>query len=98
MFDLISFIIRSPFILCGWIIIGAVAGDMARRLMKSKDRSFVSDLILGIIGAFVGGMVAGIAGLNLPDNGITGFFANMVIATGGAALLIYLRRLITRKK
>ena len=77
MFELIEWIIKAPFIFCGWIIIGAVAGDLARRFMKSKDRSFVADLILGIIGAIVGGLVAGILGLNLPDEGAIGFIGNL---------------------
>jgi uncharacterized membrane protein YeaQ/YmgE (transglycosylase-associated protein family) len=64
--DFLSDLISAPFICMGWIIVGAIAGSLARSLMRAQDQPFVADLILGIAGAFVGGLMAGILGLG-PD-------------------------------
>lgn len=88
----IAWIIKAPFVLIGWIIVGAVAGDLARRFMKSQDLPFWQDLVLGIIGAFIGGWIASILGIGKPDGGLALVFVNLVIATVGAALIIAIRR------
>lgn len=95
--DFLSDLISAPFICIGWVIVGAIAGSLARSLMRAQNQPFVADLILGIAGAFVGGLLAGILGLG-PDNDSRGLglvIANLVIATVGAALLIGARRAVT---
>lgn len=97
MMDFIEWLISAPFICIGWIIVGIVAGALARNLMKSKNRSFLSDMILGLAGALVGGFLAGWLGLG-PGEGSSGIelvIINLIIATAGASLLIGLRRAIT---
>lgn len=93
--DAIGWIVSAPFIILGWIIVGAIAGEFARRVTGSSDKSFFSDLILGIIGAIVGGFIAGILGLGLPSGGLPLLVANLVVATLGAAILIIIRRTIS---
>lgn len=96
--DFIGDLFSAPLICLGWIIVGAIAGSIARSLMKSSDEPFLSDLLLGIAGAFVGGLLAGIVGLG-PDEGSGGLglvLINLIIATVGAALLIGLRRMFIR--
>jgi uncharacterized membrane protein YeaQ/YmgE (transglycosylase-associated protein family) len=90
-------IIFSPLLCIGWIIVGAIAGSLARNLMGAADRSFVSDVVLGIAGAIVGGFLAGLVGLGPSDDagGIGLVLINLVIATVGAMLLIQLRRMLT---
>lgn len=90
----ISSIIKSPFICVGWIVVGAVAGALARRIMGAKDRPLVNDIILGLVGAIVGGFVAGLFNPSLPTGGIGLVLANLVIATVGAVVLIALGRMI----
>ena len=47
--------------LCGWIILGLVAGLIARAVMPGKQRmGFVATTLLGIGGSFVGGFLASI--------------------------------------
>lgn len=94
--EAISWLIRSPFICLGWIIIGAVAGGLARQFMNRPNRPFLSDLILGILGAFVGGFLASLFSVELPDGGLSRFIANLVVATIGAVVLIGIQRMITR--
>ena len=90
-------IITAPFICFGWIIVGALAGAIARSLMKSRNMSFISDLILGIAGAFVGGLLAGLFGLGPSEDtsGLSLVIVNLIIATVGASILIAGRRAIT---
>lgn len=95
--DFINWVITSPFICIGWIIVGAIAGGLARSIMGAADRSLISDILLGIAGAIIGGFIAGM--LNIYDDGTRGltlFLINLVVATLGAALLIAIRRAITR--
>lgn len=96
--DFITALIASPFICLGWIIVGAAAGALARYFMGSPDQSFFSDMILGIIGAFFGGFVAGLLGLAPGANtaGIELVVVNLVVATIGAMILIAVRRMVMR--
>ena len=71
------------------ILIGGITGYIASRLMDSHNSALVN-IILGIIGGFVGGFVARKLG-NDPDN--DGLFMNLLIAVGGAVLLIFVGRL-----
>jgi len=97
MIDFIEWLISAPFICLGWIIVGAIAGTLARSLMKSKNRSLLSDIILGLAGAFVGGFLASLLGIgpNESVNGIEQVIISLIIATAGASLLIGLRRALT---
>ena len=96
--DVIQWIISAPFILLGWIIVGAVAGELARRFTGDSDESFFADLGLGILGAIIGGFVAGLIGVGLPGGGLALVIANLAIATFGAALLIMMKRAFTSNK
>jgi uncharacterized membrane protein YeaQ/YmgE (transglycosylase-associated protein family) len=72
-----------------WIILGAVAGWLAGVFMKS-DHSMLEDIILGIVGAFVGGFVMNQFG----QPGVTGFnLYSLVVAVLGAAGVIFIGRL-----
>ncbi len=54
-----EFLTLNPIICIGWIIVGAIAGGLARQLMGSKDQPFINDVVLGLVGSVVGGFVAG---------------------------------------
>jgi uncharacterized membrane protein YeaQ/YmgE (transglycosylase-associated protein family) len=71
-----------------WIVLGAVAGWIADMVMKS-DHGLVEDIILGIVGAFVGGFILNLFGMA----GVTGFdLYSLVVAVMGASVLIFLGR------
>jgi len=95
--DFIGDIAAAPFICLGWVIVGAIAGALARSIMKSNDMPFLADVILGIAGAFIGGILAGIAGLGPGEDagGLGLVLVNLVIATFGAMVLIGARRAVT---
>jgi len=95
--EFINAMVTSPFICIGWIIVGAIAGALARSLTGASDKPFIQDLILGILGAIVGGFLAGfVMGPDLfATNGLSLVLVNLVVATIGAVVLILIRRAIT---
>jgi uncharacterized membrane protein YeaQ/YmgE (transglycosylase-associated protein family) len=73
------------------IAIGILAGFLAGKIMRGRGYGILMDLLLGIVGSMLGGVVFGLLGLN--SSGIIG---QLVVATVGAILLIYIvRRLRT---
>lgn len=75
-----------------WIILGGIAGWIADIIMASAH-GMLEDIILGIIGAFVGGFIFNSFGAA----GVTGFnFYSLIVAVIGAVILIFLGRLIHR--
>lgn len=93
--DIINSIVSAPFICVGWIIVGAIAGAVARSLTGSRDEPLLSDLILGLVGAIVGGFVASLLGFYRPDGGLELVLVNLVIAIVGAVILLAVGRAIT---
>lgn len=76
-----------------WIIIGALAGWLASIVMKTNARQgLLMDIIVGIVGALIGGFVFQALGLQ----GVTGFnIWSLFVAFIGAVILIGLLRLVT---
>ncbi len=75
-----------------WILFGAIAGWAASKLMGSAN-GLVTNAILGIIGSIVGGFVAGLLGIDVN----AGFnIVSLLVAIGGACLVIFFARLIRR--
>lgn len=95
---LIGSIIASPFICIGWIIVGAIAGAVARQIMGAGDRPLIQDVILGLIGALVGGFIASLLNLYKPDGGLGLLLVNLVIAIIGAIILIAIGRALTGRR
>lgn len=94
--DFIGDIIATPFICFGWIIVGILAGALARSIMRAGNRPFWSDMVLGLIGAVVGGLIASLLGLYKPDDGLELVLANLMIATIGAMIVIGFGRMLDR--
>lgn len=73
-----------------WIVLGAAAGWIAGLIMKSNHGMF-EDILLGIIGAVVGGWIMNFFG----QVGVTGFnIYSLIVAVIGAVVLIFLGRLL----
>ena len=75
-----------------WFILGLVAGIIARIVMPGKDPGgLLLTIIIGITGAFLGGFVASRIGFG----SITGFdLRSLIIAVGGAVLLLVIYRVV----
>lgn len=68
-----------------WIILGILAGWLAGVITRT-DRGIFGDLLLGLVGAFVGGLVTdGLVG------GDAGFWSSLVVATVAAAVLVLIK-------
>jgi uncharacterized membrane protein YeaQ/YmgE (transglycosylase-associated protein family) len=77
----------------GWILFGLVVGVIAKFLMPGRDPGgFIITIVLGIVGALVGGMLGRAVGWYGP-NETAGFFMALL----GAVLLLVFYRLFTRR-
>jgi len=82
--------------LISWVVMGLIAGLIAKALVPGKDPGgcFIT-VLLGIVGAVLGGFLATLLGFG----GISGFdWRSLVIAVAGAAALLALLRLFRGKK
>ena len=77
-----------------WIIVGVIAGWATGKIMKGGGYGFWLDLILGVIGAVVGGFIA--RHLGLAESG--GMIYTILVAIFGAIVVVFLFRLITRSR
>ena len=79
--------------LIAWIIIGLIAGWLTGKLMKGSGFGFFMDMIVGLVGALVGGFIS--SHLGMGGVGEHGLIISIVIAVIGAVILTVLLRLIT---
>jgi uncharacterized membrane protein YeaQ/YmgE (transglycosylase-associated protein family) len=79
--------------LIAWIIIGVIAGWLTGKLMKGSGFGFFMDMIVGLVGALVGGFLS--SHLGMGGVGEHGLIISIVIAVIGAVILTVILRLIT---
>jgi len=77
-----------------WCLVGLVAGFLASHIALGHGLGLFGDIIVGIIGAFIGGVV--LAGLLHINVGVAGhpIISEMIMAFIGAALLLLVVRLL----
>ncbi len=82
--------------LFSWILMGLLAGAIAKLLMPGKDPGgCIVTVLIGIVGAVLGGFIASYLGWG----GISGFdLRSLAIAVAGAILLLVLLRLLRKDK
>ncbi|MBV34282.1 MAG: GlsB/YeaQ/YmgE family stress response membrane protein [Rickettsiales bacterium] len=74
-----------------WIVVGLVAGALAKLIMPGPDGGgWILTIVLGIVGAFVGGFVGGLLGLGGEATGLN--IPTLLTATGGAIIILLLYR------
>jgi uncharacterized membrane protein YeaQ/YmgE (transglycosylase-associated protein family) len=75
-----------------WIIIGLIAGALGKLIMPGDDPGgIIVTIILGIVGAFVGGFVFNLLG----GAGVTGFnLGSILVATVGAIIVLAIYRAV----
>lgn len=74
-----------------FLAIGAVAGWLAGAIMDSPGFGIIGNIIIGVLGAIAGGFVLDL--FNIPSGG---FITLIATATVGAALLLYLVKIVKR--
>ena len=70
-----------------WIVLGLIAGFIASKIVHRQGAGCLLDIVLGIVGAFVGGIIfTGVGG-----QGVTGFnLWSMFVAIVGAVVVLVL--------
>jgi uncharacterized membrane protein YeaQ/YmgE (transglycosylase-associated protein family) len=76
-----------------WMAIGLVAGWLASRVVGRGGYGVIGDIVLGIVGAFLGGLMFRTLHLRTP---FTGVASTIFVAFVGAAVLLLLMRLVRR--
>ncbi|MEM6282556.1 MAG: GlsB/YeaQ/YmgE family stress response membrane protein [Chloroflexota bacterium] len=74
----------------GWLILGAIAGWGASKVMgTAKQQGLVMDIVVGIVGAFVGGFVISlIPGLSAQATGLN--IPSLIVAFVGAVIVLFI--------
>jgi len=86
--------VLAPGGLIAWLIVGAIAGWLAGKVMAGGGFGIIGDIIVGLIGAFIGGLLFSVL---LPNSSV-GFIGSIVVAFIGAVILLALVRLVTGKR
>jgi uncharacterized membrane protein YeaQ/YmgE (transglycosylase-associated protein family) len=79
----------------GWIILGLIAGFIASKIVNKTGEGVLLDIVLGIVGAIVGGWLfnefghSGVTGLNLYS---------LLVAVVGAVLVLIIYHAIVRRR
>ncbi len=78
-----------------WIIVGLIAGFIASKIVNKSGEGFLRDVILGIIGAIVGGWIF----TALGANGVTGFnlYSIFVAVIGAIIVLVVYHAIFSRR-
>jgi uncharacterized membrane protein YeaQ/YmgE (transglycosylase-associated protein family) len=79
--------------LIAWIIIGVIAGWLTGKLMKGSGFGFFMDMVVGLVGALIGGWISGMLGFGTASQ--HGMIGSIIIATIGAVVLTLIVRLIS---
>ncbi len=80
-----------------WIVVGLIAGWLAGLVMKGGGYGVIGDIILGIVGALIGGFLASTL-FGIP-NAVNGFNAtSIIVAFLGAVILVAIVRAVSGRR
>jgi len=78
----------------GWIILGLIAGFIGSKIVNKTGQGLFMDIILGIVGAIVGGFLFSAVGIG----GVTGLnLYSMVVAIIGAIVVLVVYHVVARR-
>lgn len=76
-----------------WIVLGLIAGFIASKIVNRHGEGIVMDIVIGIVGAVVGGWMMAALG----EEGVTGFdLYSMLVAVLGAVILLVIVHAVRR--
>lgn len=77
-----------------WIVLGLIAGFIGSKVVNKTGEGFFLDIVLGIVGAIVGGWLFSLFGMS----GVTGLnIYSLVVAVVGAVVLLVVYHAIRRR-
>ena len=77
-----------------WLALGAISGWLAGRIMGGEKRGWLGSILIGVLGAMVGGFAASLLGWG----GVDGFnLYSILIAVAGACLLLWIYGMIQKR-
>jgi uncharacterized membrane protein YeaQ/YmgE (transglycosylase-associated protein family) len=76
-----------------FIIVGAIAGFAASKVVRGKGMGLIWDIVVGIVGAFLGGFLASLVGLPVSTGSFT--VGGLLAAFVGAVILLIVFRALT---
>ena len=80
-----------------WLVVGLIAGFLASQVMRGGGYGLIGDIIVGIVGALIGGFLASTL-LNIPD-AMTGInITSIFVAFVGAVILLGILRLFSGRR
>jgi uncharacterized membrane protein YeaQ/YmgE (transglycosylase-associated protein family) len=82
-------IVLQPGGVIAWLFMGLIAGALAGRVMRGYGYGCFGDIVVGLVGSFVGGLVGGYF-----LEGSAGFGGSLVVSFAGACLFIAILHLI----
>jgi uncharacterized membrane protein YeaQ/YmgE (transglycosylase-associated protein family) len=74
-----------------FLLVGLVAGWLAGKLTKGSGLGVLGDLVVGVIGAFLGGFLFRLIGVSAG-----GTIGSLIVATIGAVVLVLVMRAIKK--
>lgn len=78
-----------------WIVVGAVAGWVASMIVKTDaSMGALANIVVGILGAFVGGWIVGLFGINVAEGQLN--FPSVLTAILGAVVLLAIVKMLRR--
>ena len=79
----------------GWLVLGLIAGFIASKMYVGSGQGIIMDIVLGVVGAFVGGFLFS----TLGATPITGFnLYSMIVAVIGAIVVLFIYHAIAGKR
>jgi uncharacterized membrane protein YeaQ/YmgE (transglycosylase-associated protein family) len=78
-----------------WIVVGAIAGFVASKVLTGKGMGLLWDIVVGILGAFLGGWLAGVVGIPVSTGTFT--VGGLLAAFVGAVILLVVFRALTHR-
>lgn len=73
------------------LVIGALSGAIANKIMDGNPKGFFQNALLGIAGGLVGGFLGNLIGI-----GGGGWLSSILLAVGGSCLVVWLARKIVK--
>jgi uncharacterized membrane protein YeaQ/YmgE (transglycosylase-associated protein family) len=85
----------NPMSILAFIVLGLLAGFISSKIVDHSGQGIIIDLVLGVVGAFVGGFIF----TALGSTGVTGFNVwSLIVATLGAIVVLVIKHALMGRR